>query len=206
MQASVERQLWGGSPMGQIQPVPEYDRAYIEGDTRVSPSLFLDLSQSIKLRAPDPIGLGTQHTESLTSLIGRTAVLMAMATRDIIRLVYRETPSLEFHDKWGDLNIYRLFRGAGRINGWGLTALEWANAFETLTGRTGIQSLTMLPWQDDLHSKDSCHSEYRAWCPVCLEQWRECGQDIYEPLLWSLEGVLVCPTHRTVTAGCKLSQ
>ncbi|MGH9846793.1 MAG: TniQ family protein, partial [Blastocatellia bacterium] len=37
--------------------------------------------------------------------------------------------------------------------------------------------------------------QHRAWCPACFGQWRNEGQTIYEPLLWTLQIVRVCPIH-----------
>ncbi len=36
---------------------------------------------------------------------------------------------------------------------------------------------------------------YRTWCPVCYKEWAETTQIIYEPLIWSLRVVTVCPKH-----------
>ena len=33
----------------------------------------------------------------------------------------------------------------------------------------------------------------REWCPDCLQEWQNSDRDIYEPLLWSLSLVAICP-------------
>jgi TniQ len=35
----------------------------------------------------------------------------------------------------------------------------------------------------------------REWCPDCLQEWQNSDRDIYEPLLWSLWLVAICPHH-----------
>lgn len=36
----------------------------------------------------------------------------------------------------------------------------------------------------------------RPWCPGCFQDWRDCGQAIYDPLLWTLAPVTVCARHK----------
>ena len=35
----------------------------------------------------------------------------------------------------------------------------------------------------------------REWCPDCLQEWHNSDREIYEPLLWSLSLVAICPHH-----------
>jgi transcriptional regulator with XRE-family HTH domain len=36
---------------------------------------------------------------------------------------------------------------------------------------------------------------YKAWCPVCYQQWKQNQQVIYDPLIWSLTDVKTCLIH-----------
>ncbi|MGC8714570.1 MAG: TniQ family protein, partial [Leptodesmis sp.] len=36
---------------------------------------------------------------------------------------------------------------------------------------------------------------HKAWCPICYSEWSANSQIIYEPLLWALELVKICPVH-----------
>jgi hypothetical protein len=33
----------------------------------------------------------------------------------------------------------------------------------------------------------------KAWCPQCFQEWRKNRQVVYEPLLWTLSSVNICP-------------
>ena len=35
----------------------------------------------------------------------------------------------------------------------------------------------------------------RAWCPQCYYEWHEQQEPLYEPLIWALEIVTICPKH-----------
>jgi TniQ len=35
----------------------------------------------------------------------------------------------------------------------------------------------------------------REWCPDCFQECQNSDRDIYEPLLWSLSLVAICPHH-----------
>jgi len=38
----------------------------------------------------------------------------------------------------------------------------------------------------------------RAWCARCYREWQAAGTEIYEPLLWMLARVSVCPLHQQI--------
>ena len=66
---------------------------------------------------------------------------------------------------------------------------------ENLTLQRGLHSLTMLPWMGVLSFKGLLRHE-KAWCEDCLEEQHIAGKTVYEPLLWSIEVVKVCPHHK----------
>ncbi|WP_081402998.1 TniQ family protein [Scytonema hofmannii] len=35
----------------------------------------------------------------------------------------------------------------------------------------------------------------RAWCPFCYQEWRDNSKSIYEPLIWCINVVEICPIH-----------
>ncbi|MEM6401101.1 MAG: TniQ family protein [Cyanobacteria bacterium P01_D01_bin.116] len=39
---------------------------------------------------------------------------------------------------------------------------------------------------------------HSAWCPICFEDWKQNNQPIYEPLIWKLKVINVCPSHQTL--------
>ena len=52
----------------------------------------------------------------------------------------------------------------------------------------------MLNWGQVISNCDLLR-RVRAWCPHCYDSWRSTNQPIYEPLLWNICAVTVCPIH-----------
>lgn len=53
----------------------------------------------------------------------------------------------------------------------------------------------MLTWSKVFPDRHLLRS-LRAWCPYCYQEWRTNAQPIYEPLLWQLQVVNICPSHK----------
>ena len=75
--------------------------------------------------------------------------------------------------------------------------IDWVRVTEELTLCRNLRFLTMLPWADAIATRGLIRRS-NAWCPYCYEEWKIEKQDIYTPLIWSLEVVLICPLHSTV--------
>jgi TniQ len=95
------------------------------------------------------------------------------------------------------INGMTLCSSAGYLNAingaWSLAA-DFTTAMESLTKRQGLSRLTLLNWPA-LPRKGTMRP-MRAWCSACLVEWRSTGKPIYEPLLWAIRIVNVCPYHR----------
>jgi transcriptional regulator with XRE-family HTH domain len=52
----------------------------------------------------------------------------------------------------------------------------------------------MLPWVNILSPKGLIRRS-QAWCPFCYEEWSKSHAAVYNPLIWSLEVVSICPLH-----------
>jgi len=74
-------------------------------------------------------------------------------------------------------------------------ATSWVSALESLTLRNDLRFLTMLTWAEVLPAVGLTR-KWKAWCPTCFEEWRMAEQPIYDPLLWTLQVIKVCPYHR----------
>jgi hypothetical protein len=80
---------------------------------------------------------------------------------------------------------------------------DWVWATEKLTLRTDIDLLTMLAWAELIDLR-SVYRYLRTWCPSCYEEWSSAGKPIYEPLLWNIQEVKICPRHlRPLRQECK---
>ena len=149
-----------------------------------------------RLYSLPPIGVGTPMVESLTGYIARLAEAHCVAAG---LLYWKEIKTLA-----GKGNIFT-FRVAGdggysthTINGHGSPAADFVEALEILTGRQDLRYLTLLTWAQVLPSH-SLLRRWRAWCERCFHAWLQAKQPIYEPLLWTVRAVNICPYHR-----CKL--
>jgi transcriptional regulator with XRE-family HTH domain len=143
----------------------------------------------------EPIGIGTPFVESLTGYISRLAethcVLSGMLVLGEIALLVKE--GYTFQGKDGGIN--KVFGHDTRnLNGTGSAAVKLVRATEALTLRQDLRFLTLLTWAKVIPQRD-LPKKHRAWCPACYEQWQVKGEAIYEPLLWSLKAVTICPHH-----------
>lgn len=168
--------------------------------------IYLDLSDGDPFVAPAPempprsqlfsllpAGTGSAQQESLISLLVRIAYAHAVNPRELIGKVFTAAePAIS------DLAYSTFFtRYAGTINGLGRYAEFFVAAMEKLTGQARLRHLTMLPWQDLFpHNGQGLLVRHPRWCPVCLFQQRLRGAETVIPLIWSLEAVQICITHR----------
>ena len=71
---------------------------------------------------------------------------------------------------------------------------EVVEVLNSLTGRSDLVNLTLLNWNRLVSPRDLQRAR-RAWCPNCLDHFiNECNV-VYEPLLWSLQAIGICPVH-----------
>ncbi|MBD2070281.1 TniQ family protein [Leptolyngbya sp. FACHB-671] len=139
----------------------------------------------------DLASIGTASAESLTGYITRLAeshsvypgVLME---REIAPLVAKQ---------YAGANLHTIYSHTCALNGTGVMASDLVQALNKLTGHNRLHLLTMLSWSKVLPSRALMRST-RAWCPKCYEEQRVNGYEIYEPLLWTLNVVKICPIHQ----------
>jgi hypothetical protein len=147
----------------------------------------------------EPIGEGMPYVESLTGYVTRLAEAHALPPG--IFILAEIAPLVKegyvFSGSSKDRALEKVY-GSGNsrtsINGMELKATALVQALETLTQRENLRFLTMLPWSDVLPSKGLLRKS-RAWCPICYDYWYITGQTVYEPLIWALDVVTVCPLH-----------
>ncbi len=145
-----------------------------------------------------PIGLGSPSVESLTSYVARLAAAHSvhprtLVTEEILPLLSRSYLYQAGRPIYN--NLTALWKDSAALNGNHASTSEWVQVLERLTLRRDLRFLTMLSWVDVLSPRELLRRT-RAWCPVCYEERRRTGQVVYEPLLFALEVVSVCPSHR----------
>lgn len=154
-----------------------------------------DLSPRSVLYQIHPVGIGTAETECLTSYLARLAnshhlPLRQLLMRRIIPLVNegRTTSGRPF-------NFFTLSK-MGSANGADTLALDLIDAVERLTLVPGIAPTTFVLWSNVISRRELLRP-FRAWCPHCYAHQATEGGPLYDPLLWTLIPVKICPRHRS---------
>lgn len=96
---------------------------------------------------------------------------------------------------YGGGHLHTIYEFTAALNGTGVMASSLADALKILTQQNNLHLLTLLPWAELIPQKKLLRRR-RAWCSSCYEDWCRASQPIYEPLLWHLEVIQVCPHHR----------
>ncbi len=151
------------------------------------------LPRPTRLYSLTPIGVGTPMVESLTGYVVRLAEAHCVSAG---LLYWKEIRTLTGK---GNIFTFRVTNGNGysthTINGLGAPAADFVRVLERLTGQHNLRVLTLLPWAQVL-PKAGLLRRARAWCERCVQAWHQANQPLYEPLLWTLQAVTVCPYHQ----------
>jgi hypothetical protein len=152
-----------------------------------------DIPSRTRLYRLEPQALGTVWQESLTSYLNRLGWRHHISPRVLVlqELVPRlsgERP----HRQWA---TFCREGGVMNINGTGALATEWALLLEQLTGRSDLHFLTLLWWIGNFSARGHLRKT-PAWCAACYAEWCQRDLPIYQPLLWMLRVVTVCPQHQ----------
>ncbi len=139
----------------------------------------------------EPIGIGTPYVESLTSYIARLAEAHSLTPIHLLKHA-KDPLSNKFSQQ---KNLFGVKHNTGEVNGIGKTALELVNILEKATLRKDLKFLTLLIWSEVFPRKKLIKTR-RYWCPLCYQNNLLNNQQIYEPLLWSLTVLKICPIHK----------
>ena len=145
----------------------------------------------------EPIGIETPFVESLTSYISRLAtahsvLLRTLITDEILPNLKRSHIYQEGQPVYDQLTTF--WKRSAMLNGTCPTANNWVQTVEQLTQRRDLRFLTMLTFATILSWRELIRST-QAWCPLCYEEWRKTNQVIYQPLIWQLTVMNLCPQH-----------
>lgn len=139
---------------------------------------------------------GRFGVECLTSYVSRLAKHHCISVNTLINHVL--APQLRKN------YVERIVRNGGTgflsyassINGIGRGAFELTTILQNLTGVNHLDDLTFLRFAGTLSVQHLVRPK-KAWCPLCYQEMLESGNEIYEPLVWTLQTVQVCPIHLT---------
>ena len=160
----------------------------------------LPLSTSI-LYPLMPLGVGTPLVESLTSYLKRLAHTHHVKVADLVRFCGTQTNAQV---------LLSTLQKLSRIDGITTSAQSWSELLSTLTCREEVICLTMNYWRSLLNPYRILR-QYHAWCPLCYADAVQKESPLYEPLLWRLHCVEVCPVHyhqlveNCPTCGCQFT-
>ncbi len=139
-----------------------------------------------------PCQIGTVFRESLTGYINRLAETHHVSARALMGEVIApqlEEPLLPA----APLAVF-ISQGMMGLNGREVLGQSCAAILERLTVQTDVHRLTLSWWVGDLSPRRQLRVT-PAWCTTCLFEWKSNGYPIYQPLLWMLQMVAICPQH-----------
>lgn len=159
----------------------------------------LEIPQRSRLFSLEPVAVGTPYTESLSSYLNRLAQEHCLTSQKLIMgeiapLILTDKDKSELLTK----NVSHLFGNSDAkpmINGMREMTGKLVTVLEELTMSQDLRFLTLLSWKGMI-SEQKLFRNYRAWCPSCLEEWKQENKTVYEPLLWSFKDVEVCLNHK----------
>ncbi|WP_082083913.1 TniQ family protein [Paenibacillus beijingensis] len=142
----------------------------------------------------EPLKIGTPYCESLTSYIQRLAEAHSISLSSLLKDCIAPTINLDYILGDSRRGCSRFLERANAINSKDAMSSYCINALGSLTKLSNLSLLTLQRWGDLLVSKPLCRSN-KQWCSSCLAEMAEQNQPIYEPLLWSISHINVCPIH-----------
>lgn len=149
----------------------------------------------------DPIGLGTDEVESLSSFQSRLAASNGLTNRQLLGIVRR----VRAHDEAADPARARC---APRPPSDVRSELD---LLAELSGIPGLTRLTFLPLSSDGCSPHNTSLRTaRAWCEQCFVEDRKHMRPAFDRLIWTSRFMIRCPFHkvllRTICPQCTQSQ
>lgn len=155
-----------------------------------------------------PRGLGTAMKEGLVSYITR---LSEAHCTDVGSLVsYECSPNFEnprIYSYQSNKVNSSFYKDAYSINCFGAICTDMEYALTKLTQRSDISEMNLNKWVFTPRNK-AIVKKQKHWCMQCYSEWEKEGKDLYDPLLWSIELIKICPVHKTLLQtscpGCNM--
>ncbi|MBJ8024936.1 TniQ family protein [Bacillus cereus] len=151
---------------------------------------FFKINASI-LYSVSPKEIGTGMCESLSSYIIRLSTEHNIITGALINKIMAPILDSRYILNSSSNGGNRFYDGAKSLNSFDKSASEFTRILGLLTGRNDIKETTLIEIKDLIASRDLLKNNL-AWCPMCLNQWKE---DAYYPLIWFFKDVKVCVQH-----------
>jgi hypothetical protein len=148
-----------------------------------------------RLYCLQPIGLGTEMIECLTSYIVRLAAAHCVYTGTLIKEELAPAIQKHYLINYSSKGGNGFYDWAHALNGSNKNAHDFTEVLKQLTLCENLQYTTMITWRNVLPSK-GLQKTNMEWCPCCFEEWKANNQPIYIPLLWTIKSVTTCVKHK----------
>ncbi len=152
-----------------------------------------DIPARSRLYSVKPQAIRSLWQESLTSYLNRLGWRHHILPRALV--IQEIVPHLSDDRPHRHLATFSREGGAMNINGIGALATAWSTLLEQLTGRSDLHFLTLLWWIGNFSARGHLRKT-PAWCAACYAQWLKKDLAIYQPLLWMICVVTICPQHQ----------
>lgn len=133
-------------------------------------------------------------SESLTSYLSRLAEAHCVTVGTLVGKEIAPILGKKYILKSSKYGGNAFYKSGNAINGLGKLSDDFVQCLSELTGINDIKDLTLVALNDVLPIRDIFRVN-KAWCPLCLEEWRRNNNPIYDPLIWSFKAVKFCDIH-----------
>ena len=149
----------------------------------------------MRIAAPEPIGLRTAETESLSGYVQRLAALHDSSPGQLMHRVFSHAIAGDdrFVGRWRKSRSIFL---PDNINGFS-HAVSWLRVLHFLVRRADLDHLTIKNW-DSVFPVRHVLAPSLKWCPQCLLE----DPIPYHRLLWGLAPTAACTKHRCLLTDC----
>lgn len=156
--------------------------------------LEVSIPQRSRLYQLVPMALDTDQVEGQLSYLVRLARAHSVNPRRLIGSVFAADNLAIRQLKYSSFFV----KYAGTINGLGKYAELFQEETGRLTGASFLRNMSMLPLEGFLPPNGAgLLASKPKWCPCCVGEMMETGDDVYRPLAWSFDLYRICVRHGT---------
>lgn len=140
-------------------------------------------------------GLGTQDVESLPSYLYRCAHYHHVSVGKLLLFMVDN-----YRRKYPDRPVVKtLASNPGKIGVFArpnLVSRDLVSMLADFSGRPEVRATSFVPIMDSIVRSAGVYSAHMRWCPECMAEWESKGDDGYYKLLWLLNPITHCPSHK----------
>jgi transcriptional regulator with XRE-family HTH domain len=156
-----------------------------------SPPFDLRTPTRSPLYSQRPMGVGGPLVESLTGYFSRLAsahslTVSALIDHEIFTAMTSAVSNRRLRRRLFHASCFLLDGSESHTQ-------QWIDALEAATFQSHLRDLTLVQYAKLCGS--SWLRRKRVWCPRCYEEWHLNGNIVYEPLIWAIKIVSLCPLH-----------